>query len=174
MSTFPILLCIIFLLMLILTERIYIVIKQEERFSLEFHFVFIAFCFKKRKDEGENSLPYDFYRKLFERLKPLIKRSEIVVDYITPAAPTGEASVQKILRPLEFYFLAAALSSIASAYTRGVTIQEGCMQSFFDKSNNTKFKITLRVRLYYVVYSLILILFKLISTKTKSKRIKNV
>lgn len=174
MSVFLIILCIVSIILLILTEKVFVIIKQDDFFSIEVHFVFIALVFRRKNGKSGTSLHDGFYRMLIGRIKKLLKKSDLTVDYFTPKCSSGDVGLQSLFYPFGSYFLTCTLSVIASDYARRIKISEGCMESFFDKSDSFKFRISLQSRLYYIVYSLIPLLFKFFSTKKKNKRAKNV
>ena len=174
MSVFSIFICIILLLLLILTERALIVIKEDEGFSVELHFIFFAFTFGKKKGDGKKALSISFYRMLIKRLFPLIRHSEIMLVSVTPPKFKDGSTIKNTFYPLGCYFLVSALSLMASESVRRVNISERCRDSFFKNSSAFKFNISFRIRVFYIVYALIPVLFEFFKEKKKKPRVKDV
>ena len=166
--------CILVLIPLIITQRVEIRIIKDANFSIEFHFIFLALCLKKRDTKRSGSASLRFYSLLFKRISEIAAVSDIKVNSITLSAGDTELSKTAFTKPFRYSTLASALIAHLSSLSRRLDISDNAFILVPDREEPIGFSLTLKTRLFHIIRSLIPILSDYLKTKKRKKEKENV
>lgn len=166
--------CILISILLIITQRVEIRIIKNENFSIEFHFIFLAFCLIKRDKERSGGASLRFYFRLFMRISEIALVSDITVNSVTLSGGDNEVTKTTFTKPFRYTTLISALIAHLSSASRRLDMADNAFILVPDEKTPLGFSITIRTRLFHIIRTLIPILSDYIKTKKRKKEKENV
>ncbi len=175
MEEIYIFLCIFLIFLFILTERVRIIVKKDETFSLEFHFVFIAICFKKSEHESDGSgLSPRFYARLFSRLSELAEACEVKIERITLPTDSDNFSRTTLTRPFRYHSAVSAAIAYLTAKAKRLTLDDNAIILASDSNVPFGFYLIAKTSLFNLLRASASLLFHIIKHRKRRKKKENV
>jgi len=166
--------CILIFILLIITQKVEIKIIKDENFSIEFHFIFLALCLRKRDTDRGGSASLRFYSRLFKRVSEIALVSDITVNSVTLSQSNNEITKAAFTKPFRYSTLISALIAHLSSASRRLDMADNAFVLVPDGDTPLGFSFTIKTRLFHIIRTLIPILSDYLKTKKRKKEKENV